>query len=74
MNAGTFNNNPKKTLCPVGYSLALVVHKVATVTQDLGPISFVLRDYYQNVHPVDMDPNLNIQFIEFTYCNDIFSP
>jgi hypothetical protein len=25
-------------------------------------------------HPTDVDPNLTIQFIEFTYCNDRFSP
>jgi len=29
---------------------------------------------YQNDPPTDVDPNLTIQFIEFTYCNDKFSP
>src|SRR6202049_690299 len=29
---------------------------------------------YQKDPPIDVDPNLTIQFIEFTYCNDRFSP
>jgi hypothetical protein len=37
---------PKKTQCPIGYSLAHVAHKDATVTLDLDFISFVLRDYH----------------------------
>jgi hypothetical protein len=29
---------------------------------------------YQSDPPTEINPNLTIQFIEFTYCNDRFSP
>ena len=67
--------HPKKTPFPISYSLAHAVHKDAIVTPDLDLISFVLEDYHNQMPPpTDIDPNLTIQFIEFTYCNDRFSP
>jgi hypothetical protein len=66
---------PKKTQFPTGYSPAHVIHKDVTATHDLDLTSFVLRDYHIRMSPPsDIDPNLTIQFIEFTYCNDRFSP
>jgi hypothetical protein len=50
------------------------VHKDATATPNLGLTSFVLEDYHTKTTPTDIDPNLTIQFIEFTYCNGRFSP
>ena len=38
--------HPKKTLFPIGYSLAHAVHKDVIVTPDLDMKSFVLEDYH----------------------------
>jgi hypothetical protein len=67
--------HPKKTPSPIGYSPVHAVHKDAIVTPDLDLTSYVLEDYHTKmIPPTDIDPNLTIQFIEFTYCNDRFSP
>ena len=67
--------HPKKTSFPIGYSLAHAVHKDAIVTLDLDLISLVLEDYHTKMSPpTNIDPNLTMQFIEFIYCNDRFSP
>jgi hypothetical protein len=67
--------HPKKTPFPTGYSLAHAVHKDVIVTPDLDLTSSVSEGYHTKMTPPsDIDPNLTIQFIEFTYCNDRFSP
>jgi hypothetical protein len=66
---------PKKTPSLTGYYPAHVEPKDATVTLDLDPTFFALKGYpYQNGPPTNIDQSLTIQFIEFTYYNDRFSP
>ena len=71
MNVGTFNNNPKENTIP-SWLLPCTCgtqrcHYNARFRSD---ILCVKGLSFQNVHPVDMDPYLTIQSIEFTYCND----
>jgi hypothetical protein len=61
---------PKKTPSLIGYYLAHVGPKDATIIPVLNPTFFVLKDYHIKIHP----PQLLTKFIEFTYCNDRFLP
>ena len=74
MNAGTFNNQPQENTVP-GWLLPCTCstrrcHCNARFRPD---ILCVKGLPYQNDPPTNIDPNLTIQFIEFTYCNDRFS-
>ena len=67
--------HPNKTPFPIGYSLVHAVHKDAIVIPDPDLTSFASKDYHtKTTPPTNTDPNLTIQFIDFTYCNDRFSP
>jgi hypothetical protein len=75
MNAGAFNNNPQENTVP-NWLLPCTCntqrcHCNARFRLD---ILCVKGLPYHNVPPNNIDPNLTIQFIEFTYCNDRFSP
>ena len=74
MNAGTFNNNSPENIVP-NWLLPCICstnrcHCNARFRPD---ILYVKGLPYQSNPPIDIDPNLTIQFIEFTYCNDRFS-
>ena len=75
MNAGTFNNNPQENIVP-NWLLPCTCgtqrcHCNARFRPDILCVNGLP---YQNDLPIDIDPNLTIQFIEFTYYNDRFSP
>ena len=75
MNVGTFNNNPQENIVP-NWLLPCTCgtqrcHCNARFRSD---ILCVKGLPYQNEPPTNIDQNFIIQFIEFTYCNDRFSP
>ena len=74
MNAGSFNNNPKKNTVPTGLLPctcgSLRCHYNARLKPD---ILCIKRLPYQNTPPSTPTDHLTIQFIEFTYINDRFS-
>ena len=73
MNAGTFNANPlgntaRDSLLPCSY-FTLPCQCNARFKPD---ILYIHGLPYQTLHPTDPNPQLIIQFIEFTYTNDCF--
>ena len=75
MNAGTFNDNPSENMvppwllpCTCGLQRC---HCNARFEPDIICVKGLL---YQANSPVILGNDLKIQFIEFTYCNDGFSP
>jgi hypothetical protein len=75
MNVGTLKNNPQENTVP-NWLLPCTCgtqrcHSNARFRPD---ILCVKGLPYQNEPPTNIDQNLIIQFIEFTYCNDRFSP
>ena len=75
MNAGTFNDNPPKNIVPPWLLPCTCdlqrCHYNARFKLD---IICVKGLPYQANPPNTPENNLKIQFIEFTYCNDRFSP
>ena len=75
MNAGIFNNNPPKNTVPLWLLPCTCrnqrCHGNARFKPDLLCIK---RLPYQSNPPINPNNNFKIQFIEFTYCNDKFSP
>ena len=74
MNAGTFNNTPQENTVPNWLLPCTCGTQRCDCNSRFRPDILCVRGLpYQNDPPVDIDPNLTIQFIEFTYCNDRFS-
>ena len=66
---------PKKTQFPIGYFLAHARTQRCHCNSRFRPDILCIKGLpYQNDPPTDIDPNFTIQFIEFTYYNDKFSP
>jgi hypothetical protein len=75
MNACTFKNKPKKVQYPHGYYHAHVVIRDVIVTPNLNQTFHALKAFCIKVpHNKNPTDNLTLQFIEFTYTNDKFSP
>jgi hypothetical protein len=75
MNAGTFNNNPQENTVPNWLLPCTCNTQRCHCNARFRPDILCVKGLpYQNDPPIDIDPNLTIQFIEFTYCNDRFSP
>lgn len=74
MNAGTFNNNPQENIVPPWLLPCTCgsqrCHYNARFKLD---ILYVRGLPYKNPMSNSINPNLTIQFIKFTYCNDKFS-
>jgi hypothetical protein len=75
MNVGTFNNTPQENTVPNWLLPCTCGTQRCHCNSRFRPDILCVRGLpYQNDPPSDIDPNLTIQFIEFTYCNDRFSP
>jgi hypothetical protein len=75
MNAGTFNNSPQENTVPNWLLPCTCNTQRCHCNARFRPDLLCVKGLpYQNAPPRDIDPNLTIQFIEFTYCNDRFSP
>ena len=75
MNAGTFNNNPQENTVPNWLLPCTCRTQRCHCNARFRPDILCVKGLpYQNVPPTTTDQNLTIQFIEFTYCNDRFSP
>jgi len=75
MNAGTFNNTPQENTVPNWLLPCTCGTQRCHCNSRFRPDILCVRGLqYQNDPPTDINPNLTIQFIEFTYCNDRFSP
>ena len=75
MNAGTFNNNPQENTVPNWLLPCTCNTQRCHCSARFRPDILCVKGLpYQNDPLIDIDPNLTIQFIEFTYCNDRFSP
>ena len=74
MNVGTFNNTPQENTVP-NWLLPCTCGTQRCHCNSIFKLDILcIRGLpYQNDPPTDIDPNLTIQFIEFTYCNDRFS-
>ena len=74
MNAGTYNNNPQENTVP-HWLLPCTCNQRCHCNARFKPDILCIRGLpYQSNPPLNPDNNLTIQFIEFTYCNDRFSP
>ena len=74
MNAGIFNNNPQENTVPNWLLPCICNTQRCHCNAKFRPDILCVKGLpYQNDPPVDIDPDLSIQFIEFTYCNDWFS-
>jgi hypothetical protein len=76
MNVGTFNNTPQENTVPNWLLPCTCSTQRCHCNSRFRPDILCVRGLpYQTVpSPTNIDPNLTIQFIEFTYCNDRFSP
>jgi hypothetical protein len=75
MNAGTFNNTPQENTVPHWLLPCTCSTQRCHCNSIFRPNILCVRGLpYQNDPPTDIIPNLIIQFIKFTYCNDRFSP
>jgi hypothetical protein len=74
MNAGAFNNNPQENTVPNWLLPCTCSTQRCHYNARFRPDILCVKGLpYQNAPPSEVDPNLTIQFIEFTYCNDKFS-
>jgi hypothetical protein len=74
MNAGTFNNNSPENIVPTWLLPCICSTNRCHCNARFRPDILCVKGLsYQSNPPTDIDPNLTIQFIEFTYCNDRFS-
>ena len=75
MNAGTFNDKPLENTVPNWLLPCTCGAQRCHCNSRFRPDILCVKGLpYQNDPPTGIDPNLTIQFIEFTYCNDRFSP
>jgi hypothetical protein len=75
MNAGTFNNYPQENTVPNWLLPCTCGTQRCHCNARFRPDILCIKGLpYQNEPPTNIDQNLTIQFIEFTYCNDKFSP
>jgi hypothetical protein len=75
MNARTFNNNPQENTVPNWLLPCICEAQRCQCNARFRPDILCVKGLpYQNEPPTNIDQNLTIQFIEFTYCNDRFSP
>ena len=75
MNDGTCNNNPQENIVPNWLLPCTCGTQRCHCNARFRPDIICVRGLpYQNDPPVEIGPNLTIQFIDFTYCNDKFSP
>jgi hypothetical protein len=75
MNVGTFNNNPQENTIPNWLLPCTCSTQRCHCNAKFRPDILCVKGLpYQNAPPSEVDPKLTIQFIEFTYCNDKFSP
>jgi hypothetical protein len=74
MNVGTFNNNPQENTVPNWLLPCTCSTQRCHCNARFRPDILCVKGLpYQNAPPSEVDPNLTIQFIEFTYYNDKFS-
>ena len=74
MNAGTFNDNPQENTVPPWLLTCTCGTQRCHCNARFKPDMLCVQGLpYQQPPPEHPDPNLTIQFIEFTYCNDRFS-
>jgi hypothetical protein len=74
MNAGTFNTNPPENTVPPWLLPCICNHQRCQCNARFKPNILCVRGIpYQQNPPLHPNPNIIIQFIEFTYCNDRFS-
>jgi hypothetical protein len=74
MNAGTFHNNPQENTVPSWLLPCTCNTQRCQCNAKFRPDILCVKGLpYQNCPPTNIDPNLTIQFIEFTYCNNRFS-
>jgi len=75
MNAGTFNNNHQENTVPNWLLPCICGTQRCQCNARFRPDILCIKELpYQSEPPTNIDQNLTIQFIEFTYCNDRFSP
>src|SRR6202161_365183 len=75
MNAGTFNDNPQENTVPNWLLPYTCGTQRCHCNSRFKPDILCVKGLpYQNTPPTHIDQTCTIQFIEFTYCNDRFSP
>jgi len=75
MNVGTFNNAPPENTVPTWLLPCICDTQRCKCNAKLKPDLLCVRGVPYNSPPsTGPNPNITIQFIEFTYCNDRFSP
>ena len=73
MNAWTFNNNPQENIVPPWLLACSCGQQRCHYNARFKPYVLCVKGHpYNNDPPSKPTDNLTIQFIEFTYCNDIF--
>ena len=75
MNAGTFNNNPQENTVPSWLLPCTCNQQRCQCNARFKPDILCIKGLpYHSPPPLNPDDNLTIQFIEFTFTNDIISP
>ena len=75
MNAGTFNDKPPENIVPPWLLPCTCNTQKCHCNARLKPDLLGIQGLEHNSHPPDTPTqNITIQFVEFTYCNDRFSP
>jgi hypothetical protein len=75
MNAGTFNDQPPDNIVPPWLLQCTCIPRRYHCPARFKPDILCIRGLpYNSAPPTQPHPSLTIQFIEFTFCNDRFSP
>ena len=75
MNADTFDDDPQENTVPNWLLPCTCGYQRCHCNSRFRPNILCVKGLpYQNEPPTNIDQTLTIQFIEFTYCNDRFSP
>ena len=75
MNAGTFENNPLENIVPPWLLTCTCKHQRCHYNAQFKLDILCIKGLcYKFEPPTNHNTNLIVQFIEFTYCNDKFSP
>jgi hypothetical protein len=74
MNGGTFNTNPPKNIVPPWLLPCTYIYQRYQCYARFKPDILCVQGIpYQENPPLHPTPNITIQYVEFTYCNNKFS-
>ena len=74
MNEGTFNNNPQENTVPPWFLSYTCLQGRCHCNGRFKPYILCIKGFPYQSTPLNPKDNLTVQFIEFTYTNNRFSP